>query len=63
MEKDNKETKQEDKFAGFKKHYVGGMQVIDLTSIDKEYEPVKFNYMDIERRAIYGDKACDSNLM
>ena len=63
MEKDNKETKQEDKFAGFKKYYVGGRQVIDLTSIDEEYEPVKFNFMDIERQAIYGDKAGNSNLM
>ena len=63
MSQENKESKQEDKFAGFKRYYVGGQEVIDLTSIDEEYEPVKFNFMDIERQAIYGDKAGDNNLM
>ena len=57
-----KEKEQEkDRFAGFKSYNVGGRQVIDLTSIDEDYEPVSFNYMDIERRGIYGNDAGNPN--
>ena len=47
----------QDEWAGFKSYYVNGQKVIDLTSIDEEYEPVKLRYQDIERERIYGDKA------
>lgn len=59
----DKKEKTEDKFKGFKRYYIDGKEVIDLTSIDEEYEPVKLNFMDIDRQQIYGDKAKDPNLM
>lgn len=56
-------NQEKDRFAGFGTYYVNGRQVIDLTSIDEEYIPVAFNFNDIERQSIYGDKAGDTNLM
>lgn len=64
-EQPKQEEKKEDQFAGFKSHWVGGMQVIDLTSIDDdytEYESVNLA-SDVERQQIYGNKSGDSNLM
>ena len=51
------QEQEKDRFAGFKRYYVGGKEVIDLTSIDEEYEPIGFNFSDIERTQIYGNKA------
>ena len=53
------EPKQEKKndFAGFGTYYANGKQVIDLTSIDEDYEPTHFNYNDIDRQQVYGDNA------
>ena len=47
----------------FKTYNVGGKQVIDLTSIDREYNPVQLLRDDIERQQIYGDKAGNPNLL
>lgn len=58
-----KDESNQDRFAGFGTYYANGRQVIDLTSIDEEYIPVAFNFNDIERQAIYGDKAGDTNLL
>lgn len=59
----NKQETNQDKFAGFKTFYTNGTRVVDLTSIDEYYEPVHLNCNDMERRAIYSDKAGDPNLM
>lgn len=54
----------DDYWAGFKSHWVGGQQVIDLTSVDvdyREYESVDLN--SIERRALYGEDSSNPNRM
>ena len=56
-----KQEQPKDEWAGFKSYYVGGRRVIDLTSIDEEYEPVKLRYQDIERERIYGTDAGNPN--
>lgn len=49
----------EDYWVGFKSHWVGGQQVIDLTSVDVDYTEYELHDRgaDIERKQIYGDKA------
>lgn len=59
----DKQESNQDKFAGFGTYYANGKRVVDLTSIDEYYEPLHLNCNDIERQAIYGDKASDSNLL
>lgn len=61
MEHFELKEKEQDRFAGFKTYNVGGRQVVDLTSIDEDYEPVRFNFNDIERRGIYGNDAGNPN--
>ena len=59
MEHFEKKEQEQDRFAGFKSHNIGGMQVIDLTSVDVDYSDYEMydTCADIERKQIYGNKA------
>lgn len=59
----DKKKKAEDKFKGFKKYYVNGKEVIDLTSINNYHEPIKIRAFDLERQQIYGNKSSSTKLM
>ena len=56
------ETMEHFKLSGFKTYRVNGMEVVDLTSVDKKNEPIKLRGDDIERQKIYDvDKAWSKN--
>lgn len=63
--KQEEQTQEEDRFAGFGSYYAGGQRVIDLTSVDEDYTQYELKHLasDIERQQIYGDKAGDPNRM
>ena len=52
MKKENK-TEEKLDLSMFKTYYVGGKKFIDLTSIDKKYEPYKMLGDDWERQKRY----------
>lgn len=61
--KDQEQKEEKLDLSCFKTFNVGGKQVIDLTSIDREYSEPKLLGEDIERQRLYGSEAWNPNWM
>ena len=64
QDKSKKQEQPKDEWAGFKSYSVGGMQVIDLTSVDVDWSAYESKDLaSDERKGIYGDQAGNPNRM